>query len=401
MHLRLRQRDFFIRSIRALEPPRHILYTCIQKDDELSPLIARMKQAGRLALDTEGDSLHHYFQKICLIQLTIDGRNYIIDPLSGMDLSEFLDVLASKPLVLHGAEYDLRMMRASFGFIPRNEIFDTMLAGVILGYDQLGLVALVKRFLNVELSKKGQKSDWSRRPLSDEQLEYAAEDTRYLAPLANCLARELHHLARTDWHKEICANMVRLSMIDAPEDRENEWRIPGTSTLLPRQMAYVRQIWYWREDEARHADLPSFKILDSRRIIDIAVWATSHNPHSFTGMPSLPRNCIGRRLNALRKALIKARNIPKPYLPGPRKQHRQENKTNRVSKPALASLREECAHIAVRLGIAPSVLAPRAALAGLIRSKPRNIAEIMAAGPLMRWQAILVKPALDRVIEHL
>ena len=356
-----------------------------------------MRQAGRLAIDTEGDSLHHYFQKICLIQMTIDGKNYIIDPLSGIDLSEFLDVLASKPLILHGGEYDLRMMRSSFGFIPRKEIFDTMLAGVILGYEQLGLVALVKRFMNIELSKKGQKSDWSRRPLSDEQLEYAAEDTKYLAPLANCLARELHRLARTEWHKETCANMVRLSMMDSPEDKENQWRIPGSSALTPRQMAYVRQIWYWRENEARNADIPSFKILDNRRIIDIAIWASSNNWNNFAGMPSLPRNCIGRRLSALRKALIKARNLPKALLPGPRKQKRHEIKTGRVNKQALIMLREECTHVALKNNISPSVLAPRAALAALLRNKPGNIAEMMAAGPLMHWQATLVKPAYDRV----
>lgn len=382
-----------------MDPKKKTPYIIIEKDSELPLLISRMKQAGRLALDTEGDSLHHYYQKICLLQLTIDGKNYIIDPLSGIDLSEFLDVLASKPLVLHGAEYDLRMMRASFGFIPQNGIFDTMLAGVILGYDQLGLVALAKRFLNIELSKKGQKSDWSHRPLAEEQLEYAAEDTKHLAPLANCLARELHKLARTDWHKEICANMVRLSMIDAPEDKENEWRIPGSSALSPRQMAYVRQIWYWRENEARNVDIPSFKILDNRRIIDIAFWASSNNWHSFEGMPSLPRNCIGRRLAALRKALIKARNMPKTALPGPRKQKRSDSKPGRVSKPALAMLREESAKIAAKYEIAASVLAPRAALAGLIRNRPRNIAEMMAAGPLMRWQALLVKPALDDILK--
>lgn len=384
-----------------MEPSRRITYTWIDNGHELALLIPKMRQTGRIAVDTEGDSLHHYYQKICLIQITIDGRNYIIDPLAGIDMLEFLEVLASKPLIFHGAEYDLRMFRSSLGFRPRNEIFDTMLAGLILGYDQLSLAALAKRFVNITLPKQGQKSDWSRRPLTESQLDYAAEDTHYLAHLANCLSRELHRLGRTDWHREMCENMVRLSTIDAPVDIENDWRITGTSLLNPRQMAFVRQIWYWRENEARNADIPPFKVLDNRHIIDLALWASSHFSHSFSGAPKLPRNCIGHRFSALRKAIIRARNLPRTKWPGPRKPRRDNPKSNRVSKPGMDALRSECAHIAQRLGITPSVLAPRAALAALLRNRPRTINEIMQAGPLMRWQANLVKSALDRIIDTL
>ncbi len=121
----------------------------------LLDLISRLEEAPGIALDTEADSLHHYFEKVCLIQLAAGEENAIVDPLCGMDLSPLLALLARKPLILHGADYDLRMMRLTFGFLPEGEVFDTMLAARLLGYAAFGLASLVERFFGVRLSKGG------------------------------------------------------------------------------------------------------------------------------------------------------------------------------------------------------------------------------------------------------
>ncbi len=136
----------------------------IDTNSGLDALIPRLGHAERIALDTEADSLHHYFEKICLIQLSFHGEDYLLDPLSKIDLSQFLNVLSTKPLIIHGADYDLRMLRTSFGFRPQREVFDTMLAAQILGYEQFGLAALIHRYLDTTVTKQGQKSDWSLRP---------------------------------------------------------------------------------------------------------------------------------------------------------------------------------------------------------------------------------------------
>ncbi|GAG26310.1 unnamed protein product, partial [marine sediment metagenome] len=147
-----------------------ISYTFVDTPAPLETLSARLKQTNRVALDIEGNSLHRYFEKVCLIQLTFDGENYILDPLAGLDLSRFLRVLSATPLILHDADYDLRMLHSSLGFRPRREVFDTMLAGQILGCTQYSLVALARDFLEVSLTKRGQKSDWTQRPLTKAQL---------------------------------------------------------------------------------------------------------------------------------------------------------------------------------------------------------------------------------------
>ncbi len=381
-----------------MSPRRQKGYSYIGTGSDLKALTARMRQAARVALDTEGDSLHHYFEKVCLIQLTLAGGTHIVDPLSGMDLSQFLRVLSGKALILHGGEYDLRMLRSSTGFRPHNEVFDTMLAAQLLGYEQLGLAALANRLLDVPLSKQGQKSDWSRRPLTRAQIKYAADDTRYLSPLADILFSELRKLGRHGWHRETCTAMVESTAHERLRDPVDAWRIKGLSLLRPRQLAFVRQLWYWRENEARGADLPPFKIMGNQQMIVLAVWAASHpTPLSLEG-PRLPRNCKGRRLRTLRNAIRKAQKMPESKCPKPRRGGQDTALSGNVSKSEVNALRAECARLAGRLGIDTFVLAPRATLVEIARKRPRTTKEIMAAGPLLRWQANLLKPGIRRIL---
>ena len=162
----------------------------------LATLIDRIESAAKIAVDTEADSLHNYFEKVCLIQLSIDGAHYLVDPLAGLELRGFLEALAAKPLIFHAGDYDLRILRASTGFRPSGDVFDTMIAAQLLGIEQIGLAALLERCFAVTIGKEGQKSDWSQRPLSEKQLHYAVNDTRYLEALAERLANELHAKGR-------------------------------------------------------------------------------------------------------------------------------------------------------------------------------------------------------------
>src|SRR5712691_4571048 len=115
----------------------------------MESLIQHIGMVERVALDVEADSLHNYFEKVCLIQLSLAGEHYLVDPLSGLDLTGFAEALAGKPLVLHGGDYDLRMLRTSIGFRPRGEVFDTMIAAQVLGIEQIGLAALIERCFGI------------------------------------------------------------------------------------------------------------------------------------------------------------------------------------------------------------------------------------------------------------
>jgi ribonuclease D len=346
-----------------------------------------------LAIDTEADSLHHYYNKVCLIQLAFDGENVIVDPLANVDLTGFLEIVSRKGLILHGADFDLRMLRNTYGFRPRGPVFDTAIAAQLLGISRYGLSALVKRYFGVTLSKHGQKSNWARRPLSPDQLEYASNDTRYLVPLAEKLDEELLALGRKAWHEEACARMVVVTGKDAVKEPDREWRIKGLKGLSRRQLAFVREVWRWRESEAKRADLPPFKIVGEKHILEIALWAEAHGRRPFAAIPGLPRNCSGRRLDSLRRALAKARGMPSAQWPD-----HLASVAKKFSRPTRSKeLRHECERLARKLNVEPAVIASRATLESIARAKPSSIEGIMRSGPTMRWQAELLKPCIDKL----
>jgi ribonuclease D len=359
----------------------------------LNRLIHRMGAAEWVALDTEADSLHNYFEKVCLMQISFDGEHYIVDPLSGVDLSDLLQALAQKPLILHGGDYDLRMLRTSLDFRPRTEVFDTMIAAQLLGFEQIGLAALIERFFGTSITKEGQKSDWSRRPLSKEQLDYAINDTRYLEPLAERLREELRARGRLNWHLESCRAMVDSSARDKTRDPDQAWRIKGSGRLSRPQLAYLRELWHWRDQQARRANLPSFKVLGNDQMLELVQWVASHTGASLQQGPKLPRNLTGARLHALEDAVARVARLLPGHWPELVRGQRGDILSSEM-KTLIDALRGECARIANELQLASSVLAPRAALEAIARKRPRTVGEIMSTGGLLSWQAELVKPAV-------
>jgi ribonuclease D len=377
-----------------LNTPESEGYVYVSKPAALESLIRRIEAAESVAVDTEADSLHNYFEKVCLIQLSLGDEHYLIDPLCELDLSRFLEALAEKQLILHGGDYDLRMLRTSLGFRARGEVFDTMIAAQLLGIEELGLAALIERFFGIRIEKHGQKSDWSRRPLSEKQLRYAINDTRFLARLAERLSSELTEQGRLDWHKESCRAMVASSARDRARDAEEAWRIKGAGRLASRQLAYLRELWHWRDQHARRVNVPSFKIFGNQQIFDLVQWAESHPRVPLHQGPKLPRNIRGALLQTLEEALIRAAAMDPAQWPERKKLERDEVPSADFIAQVNA-LRAECARIAAELQIAASTLAPRAALEAIVRSRPRTVDEIMQSSGLLRWQAELVQGAVQ------
>ena len=380
-----------------MSTPERAGYVYVRESVALERLIRRLLRASRsVALDIEADSLHSYAEKVCLIQLSVGGEDFVVDPLSDLDFSGLVEVLAGKPLIVHGGDYDLRMLRVWQGFRPRGEVFDTMIAAQLLGIEQIGLAALVERFLDVTMTKDSQKSDWSRRPLSEKQLRYAANDTRHLEALAECLHGELVERGRVGWHRESCAAMVDATGRDRPRDGREAWRIKGAGRLTPCQLGYLREAWGWREERARRADRPTFKVLGNRQLLELVLWAEAHPGEPLEQGPKLPRDIVGSRRRALRHALDRAAAMTPAEWP-------ERIKTPRVHPPPMDqrqfdALRGECAGIAEALEIAPSTLAPKAALEAIVQQRARTLDEIMAGGGLLRWQAEIVRPAVERAL---
>ncbi len=374
------------------EAPADFLY--VDTDARMEQALRILDAARSVALDTEADSLHSYHEKVCLIQISVNGSHFIVDPLAEADLAPLLRRLASLRLILHGADYDLRMLRGSFGFRPGGEIFDTMLAAQLLGYDGIGLAAVAQNILGVTLSKRGQRSDWSRRPLTTAQLRYAVDDTRYLPEIEGRLRSELKRKGRLEWHRESCERMVQATAQDHPaRDPEDAWRIRGLQGLNARELACVREIWRWREREAEKADRPPFKIMPNQQIVQLSQWAVAHPDLPLSEGPKLPRHCTGRRFKGLESAIRRARDLPESKLP----EHRRGRWTRPSGpdiRPQLQYLREKTAGIARDLGIEPSVLAPKSALAALARERPEDLEGVMRCSHLMRWQAEFLLPVV-------
>ena len=162
----------------------------IDSDGKLTEFLPALRAADWLALDTEADSLHAYPEKLCLIQLSTTQGDRLIDPLARVDLQPLWLELKKHQLILHGADYDLRLLRKNHGFVP-NRIFDTMLASRLLGEREFGLGNLVKKYLGVVLEKGSQKADWSKRPLTPRMEDYARHDTRHLKALSDILRAQL------------------------------------------------------------------------------------------------------------------------------------------------------------------------------------------------------------------
>ncbi len=291
------------------------------------------------------------------------------------------------------------MMRSSFGFEPRGRVFDTMLAAQLLGCRQFGLAAMLQEVLAVSMAKGQQKADWSHRPLSEKLLAYAGDDVLYLEELADCLSTRLKELGRAQWHKESCQWLVKATAVEKEQpDKDRQWRIKGCKELTRRQLAFLRQLWRWRDGESRKADRPPFKILGNQQLIHLALWAQSHPKSSLSKGPKLPRHCTGRRFARIEKAIAHAQALPESSWPKPLKQVRAPRWTA-ADKKLADVLRDKCRQITDRLEIEPFVVAPRATIAVIARKRPVTIAELSACGPMMQWQAKLLWPTVKAVLE--
>ena len=381
----------------SLHSPNAEDYVYIRERGPMGSLIDQVAVTKCVALDTEADSLHSYFEKICLIQLSLAVGHYLVDPLSIPGLGGLMEALADKLLIVHGGDYDLRMLRASLGFRPRGEVFDTMIAAQLLGIEQLGLGALVERCFGIKITKGEQKSDWSIRPLSEKQLRYAIDDTRFLERLAEHLSRELRERGRTDWHRESCRAMVGSTGHDRIRDPEQAWRIKGSPRLTRRQLAYLRELWYWRDRHARSADIPPFKILGNEQILDLVLWLDSHPAVPLEHGPRIPRNIRSTLLHTLEESIARAARLEPAEWPEQRRLKRPDAPAPDVAK-LIDALRRECAAIAEKLQIAAPTLAPKAALEAIARSQPRTIDEIIENGGLLRWQAESIHGAVKNCL---
>lgn len=354
----------------------------------LKRAVAAVEASDRVYFDLEADSMHHYYAKICLMQVLANGTCFAIDPLAGLDLKPFLAALAQKPLVAHGADYDLRMLYQQHGFRPR-EVFDTMIAAQLLGRSAFGLAALVNEFFGVTIGKEAQKADWSRRPMPEDMLEYAVHDTFFLPGLHQKLRDELIAMGRLEWHQESCEALIKATERIREVEPDMAWRLSGSAKYHPRQLAVLKSMWEVREAEAQATDLPGYKILPSDIILRFAEGVLPEGlPEKTPRLPSrLNPDLRDDFLDAYEDALqLDPKHWPKP-LPPPRRPVKSPHPDLVV---VLKDIRDK---IAANLHLDPSLLAPRAVMLAVALTGLESSEKIREAAQWMRWQeGLLMEP---------
>jgi ribonuclease D len=364
----------------------------------LASLIEQIEPADRVAVDTEADSLHSYREKLCLLQISVPAPDavvgvsdagqsvspghesartvcdYIVDPLANIDLEPLRRAFETKEIVLHGADYDLRMLRRGLN-LAASKIFDTLIAARLLGICEFSLAALVKRYFGLTLLKGSQKANWAQRPLPARMAEYAINDVHYLLPLAEKLEAELVRYERWDWLRQSCQRAIEQAAVARTRDHDELWRIRGSGLLRGGSAAVLRALWQWREKEAEKADRPPFHILRNEDLLKAAAKFASGSVPDY-------RHFSFRRRQAFREAAEAALRAPESEWPVSRRRSGTLPSAETVQR--AEQLRRRRDKSAEECELEPSFIAPRNTLEAIAADQTR------AAALLVPWQCELL-----------
>jgi ribonuclease D len=247
-------------------------YIYIQDETTWQACLPQLQAATQLAIDLESNSMYAYRESICLIQISTPTQDFIIDPLAEVDIAPLEDVLLNTAVekIFHAAEYDLILLQNERGWAVNN-IFDTMWAARVLGYERIGLANMLNLLFDIQLDKRFQRTDWGRRPLRMGELAYAQGDTHYLFALRDHLAAELHAKGHWEEAQEIFREQSIIPSKDNSFDPEGFWNFAAIKELTPQQRAILKELYLLRDELAVRDGLPVFKVIHNEALVTLAV----------------------------------------------------------------------------------------------------------------------------------
>jgi ribonuclease D len=243
----------------------------VDKPATFNQMVADLTTQPRIAVDTESNSLHAFRERVCLVQFSTPKKDYILDPLILQDLSALAPIFADRKIekIFHAAEYDLICLRRDFGFDFAN-LFDTMQAARVLGYQFVGLDNLLQEKFGVKMDKRHQKADWGARPLTPSQIDYARFDTHFLFQLRDLLEKELREKGRYELAME---DFTLACSLHDPKEKTNgsSWkRFASRKDVTPRELTILSELCACRDEIAEKLDRPAFKVISDDTLLDIA-----------------------------------------------------------------------------------------------------------------------------------
>ncbi|MGA9261314.1 MAG: HRDC domain-containing protein [Desulfobacterales bacterium] len=355
----------------------------IETPAALAELTEKFQQAPAVAVDLEADSMYHFQEKVCLIQMATSRSSAVIDPLRLRDLESLRPVFANPAIekIFHGADYDVRSLFRDFG-IEIAHLFDTQIACKFLGLRETSLEAVLQARFGVTLNKKYQRKDWSKRPLPDEMMAYAADDVRYLLPLAKMLVGELKDKGRLAWVQEECD---LLSRVRSPQNNHEPLFLgfKGAGRLGSRSLAVLEALLQFRRRVAENKDRPLFKVFSNKSLLQLAVQkpATARRLEESGVLSAKQFKMYGEELA---ETIRCAQQIASDDLPVyPRKKNRAMHPAVPDRIKTLKNWRDKKARV---LDVEPAVLLNKNIMTALATAKPVKLQSLNTVKELKEWQ---------------
>ncbi len=361
---------------------------------QIAEFAAELEKHSVIAVDLEADSMHNYREKVCLLQFSTPEKTVLIDPLAGADLSLLRPVLADPQVrkIFHAADYDIRCLARDFA-IEINGLFDTMISSQFLGEEKFGLADVLRKYFAVELDKQYQRADWSKRPMSEGMIRYAAEDTSHLHRLVAELEGQLLEKGRLEWVQEECALLekVRFAVHEGPLFLRSK----GAGTLDRRQLAVLENLLQWRDREAQRRDCPLYKVLGNKSLLQLAKLQPVERK-KLSAVEGLSPRLIDRYGGKILCAVGLALDLPETDLPVyPRVARRM--KDPQVEK-RMNKLKDWRKKVAAQLELDPGVLINNALLDELARKQPRVEQDLGEISLLKNWQRQVLGEGILRTL---
>ena len=372
-------------------------YLLVENDADLNRIVAEIKKEAAIGVDLEGDSMFHYQERVCLLQISTGALNIVIDPFSVKDLSPLVPIFSDARIrkIFHGADYDIRSLYRDFG-IEVHSLFDTQIAARFLGIRETGLSSLLKERFHVLSDKKYQKKDWSQRPLPAAMLQYAVQDICYLLPLAGMLERELMGKGLLFCVEEEC-ELLSSVRPNLPKSRPFFLSFKGAGRFGSRSLAVLEKILCFRDQVARSRDCPHFKVLGNEPIKEIVRMkpVTKTDLARIKGLSPKMIHHMGASLIEKVNEGLRLSDHALPVYPSKNRQKLKSKEATRVK--ALKSWRE-------RLGgkwrVDPALVCTNTQIQAIAVANPGEPESMDCIEDIRKWQIKLFGPDICAVLRE-
>lgn len=340
----------------------------VDKPHIYKQMVADLVTQTCVAVDTESNSLHAYREQVCLIQFSTRKIDYVVDPLALDDLGALGPIFSNPKIekIFHASEYDLICLRRDFGFQFAN-LFDTMHAARVLGYQFVGLDNLLAEKFQFEMDKRHQKADWAMRPLTPPQLDYARLDTHFLFDLRDVLEAELKEKNRLQVARE---DFIRACHVELPEGRVNgtSWkRFSLRKDITPRELTVLSELCISRDRIAERMNRPVFKVIADALLLDIA----RHLPEKDVDLAGLGLSPKQIRLWGSEILEAVKRGTVAPLV-----DREQAKRPNDAMLKRLQKLKNWRKKVAEEFGVESDIILPKPYLNRLAEHPPKNLQEL-------------------------